>query len=370
MRKYTSLSPALAASSLVLLLGLAACSDSQAKGPQGSEPKAADGTAAPGAGPAQPGVAPAPGHTATGAAATPLDTATLPDVVAKIGKAEIKKDELLAEAKTIQTQLAQRGRQEPPTAQFYHQVLDGIIARKLLIQEAKAAKIPVPPAEVEAKIDELRKRFPNPEDFKKAIASQGLTEDKLRVELGNQLLVQKLITTQILPSAIVDEQTAKAFYDQNQAQMQQPERRHLRHILIRAEEKAPAADKAKAKAKAEELLARIKKGEDFAKLASESSEDPGSKVRGGDLSWIAQGQTVPQFEQAAWALKPNEVSPVVESPFGFHIIQMLEKQEPTAVPFDQVKGRIISLLQQQKTQEGVKQRVEALRAKSSVQTFV
>jgi peptidyl-prolyl cis-trans isomerase C len=372
MRKYPSPSPSLAAfSALFLLLGLTACSDrSQAKDPQGSEPQAASATA-PGAGSATPGVAPAPGHTPQGGpSAPPLDPATLPAVVAKIGNTEIKKEELLSEAKTIQTQLAQRGKGEPATAEFYHQVLDGVIARRLLIQEAKTAKIPVPPAEVEARLEELRKRFPNPEEFKKAIASQGLTEERLRAELSDQLLVQKLITTQILPSVIVDDQTAKAFYDQNQAQMKQPERRHLRHILIRAEEKAPAADKAKAKAKADELLGRIKKGEDFAKLATENSEDPGSKPRGGDLSWISPGQTVPPFEQAAWALKPNEVSPVVETAFGFHIIQMLERQDATAVPFDQVKRRIISLLQQQKTQQAVKERVAALRAKSQVQTFV
>jgi parvulin-like peptidyl-prolyl isomerase len=119
-------------------------------------------------------------------------------------------------------------------------------------------------------------------------------------------------------------------------------------------------------------LKRLKGGEDFAKLAQESSDDPGSKVRGGDLGWVAKGQNVPPtFEQAAFALtKPNELSPVVESPYGFHIIQFVERQQPGAIPYEQVKGRIAQLLKEQQAQQQLATRMRELRAKAKVEVFL
>src|SRR6185503_18555968 len=103
-------------------------------------------------------------------------------------------------------------------------------------------------------------------------------------------------------------------------------RLHLRHILVGANAKTSPADRQKARQKAEDLLKRLKAGEDFAQLAMANSDDTGSKLKGGDLGWVTRGQTPPSFEKAAFALaKPNDLSPVVESPFGFQIVQLLER---------------------------------------------
>jgi len=169
----------------------------------------------------------------------------------------------------------------------------------------------------------------------------------------------------------VSDQATRDFYEKNKEKIRTPERLHLRHILIRVDPKAPAADKAKAKQKAEDLLNRLQAGEDFAQLATASSEDPGTKVRGGDLGWISKGQTPPQFENAAFALtKPNQLSGVVESPFGFHIIQLLERQPAGALPYDQVKERIGNMLKEQQAQQQVEARVRELRAKSKVEVYI
>src|SRR6185295_8981149 len=119
------------------------------------------------------------------------------------------------------------------------------------------------------------------------------------------------------------------------------------------------------------LLARAKGGEDFAKLASENSDDPGSKQRGGDLDWVARGQTVEPFEKAAFALqKPNELSPVVETQFGYHVIQLLEHKPADVVPFDQVKERISAFLKQRQSQDQFQAHLKELRAKAKVETFI
>ena len=213
--------------------------------------------------------------------------------------------------------------------------------------------------------------FPNEETYKKELAKAGLTEEKLKEQTRDTIAVQKYLQTRLAKSGEVPDQATREFYDKNKAQMQAPERIHARHILVRVEPKAPAADKEKARQKTEDLLKRLKAGEDFAKLAQENSDDPGSKTRGGDLGWVAKGQAPPTFEQATFALtKPNELSPVVESPAGFHIIQFLERQQAGPIPYEQVKGRIAQLLKEQQAQQQLATRMRELRSKAKVEVFL
>jgi peptidyl-prolyl cis-trans isomerase C len=366
--------PLLSLSFAFLLAGLVACSPAsqgeQAKG-QATQPKPAQGKAAP----AQPVPAPAPqgqpgAAAAPAAEAAPLDVAKLPDVVAKVNGQPINKKDMVKEAQMMQGQLAQAGRQEALNAAFYHQVLDGIIGRTLLLQEATAQGVVVKDEEAKQQIDGLRSRFPDADTFNKALAAQGMSEPELLAEARKQILVRKYVDAKIAPAINVTDEAAKTFYEQNKDQMKRPERAHLRHILIKADADAPAADKQKARAKAEEILAKLKAGGDFAKLASESSDDPGSKGQGGDLNWVARGQTVPAFEEAAFKLKANELSPVVETRFGYHVIQLLERQDASVVPFEEAKPRIAAFLKQRQMQEAVRTRVQELRTKGKVETFI
>ena len=324
--RNTSSRSVLALSLVLLVVALFGCSRSTEGDQDQTVPPAAAGTTqppatAPGETAAQPGAPPA-----AAPEAKPMKPEEIPAVVARVNGEEIKKDKLLAQADQMRRQMGRMGASQPAAdAALYRQVLETLVAQTLLLQEAKSGGFAVSDAEVEQRLSELRGRFPTPEDFQKALASQGMTEEKLREEVRRDGGVQKLLESKVISTVNVTEQQAKEFYDQNQEQMKQPERLRLRHILIRAGEKATAADKEKARAKADDLLERAKAGEDFAKLASENSDDPGSKGRGGELPPMTDGQTPPPFEQAAFALKkPNELSPVVETPFGYHVIQLLE----------------------------------------------
>src|SRR6185295_7114863 len=128
--------------------------------------------------------------------------------------------------------------------------------------------------------------------------------------------------------------------------------------------------KGKAKKLAEDLLARIKKGEDFATLAGQYSADPGSKGNGGELPPIGKGETVPQFEQAAWALGKGQMSGVVESPFGFHLIQMIDVVPASTAPYEQVRGRIEQFLRQRDIKTAVHKHAEELRAKTKIEKLI
>jgi peptidyl-prolyl cis-trans isomerase C len=278
----------------------------------------------------------------------------------------IAKDDLIKLADQIHSQVPNL----PETADFYRRVLDQLVSNQLLLQEAKAAGITVTDDEVNKQLAELKVRF-TPEKYQEELKKEGLTEADLSKQTRDTLVVQKLVDSKVVNEIKVSDQQVKAFYDQNPDKLKRPERVHVRHILIKVAGDAPAADKAKARAKADDLLAKVKAGGDFAKLAEENSDDPGSKARGGDLSWVSRGQTVPPFETAAFGLKkPNDVSPVVESQFGFHIIQLLEHQDAGTVALDEVKDRIAGFLKQQQKREKFLDHVKELKAKAKVETFI
>ena len=313
---------------------------------------------------ARPGAPGAPGA----AAALPPDK--IPAVVARVNGQEIKKSELMDGAQVIQMRMAQSGQPVSPTADLYRQVLDQLIAIQLLQQDAKAQGITISDAELQQAIAARKRGFPSEEVFKKALAQAGVTEDHFRQQTRDGITLQKYIATKLAPKATVSDQAAREFYDKHKAEMQVPERLHLRHILITVDPKAPPADREKARQKAQDILKRAQGGEDFAKLAQAFSDDP-SKAQGGDLGLVGKGQTPPAFETAAFALKkPNDLSSVVEVNYGFHIIQLVERQAPTTLSFDQVKDRVTQLLKQEQVQKVIQARAGELRAKSKVQVFI
>ncbi len=146
----------------------------------------------------------------------------------------------------------------------------------------------------------------------------------------------------------VPEAEARAYYEQNKARYGAEEQRRASHILITPD----GGDKAAAKKKAEQLLAQVKsKPGDFEKLARENSRDPGSAAQGGDLGFFAKGMMVKPFEEAVFRMKPGEISDVVESDFGFHIIKVTEVKAAQVKPFEQVKGDIERDLRTQQAQK-------------------
>lgn len=381
-RSSTSRTQILSLSLAFLLTGLVACS----KGSEGEEqstpaPGAAAAAqpgqaAAPAASGEQPGASPAApmAPTAPVPPGPPADTSKMPAVVARVNGVEIKKDELVRQAEQMRMRVMQasRGRQTPPLdATFYKQILDGLVAQTLLLQDAKKQGISVTDQDIQPQLDQIRKQFPDAATFQKALATQGMTEASLKDNLRQEALIQKYVTTKVLNNVTVSDDAARQFYEQNKAQMQRPERAHLRHILVAVQPTASTDDKQKAKAKAEDLLKRVQGGEDFGKVAAENSDDPGSKTQGGDLSWVVRGQMVPPFDQAGFALtKPNEISPVVESQFGYHIIQLLERQPASAVPFEEAKGRITQMLKQKQAGESLQAYVEQLKKQGKVEVFL
>jgi peptidyl-prolyl cis-trans isomerase C len=179
------------------------------------------------------------------------------------------------------------------------------------------------------------------------------------------LKIQKLIEQQIGATPVVTEQQIKEFYASNKEKMSEPETVTARHLLVKTPEGADAKVKATAKEKAEGLRKQLVAGADFAKLVKENSDDPGSKDKGGEYTF-PRGQMVPAFETAAFSQKLNEIGPLVETPFGFHIIQTLAKNPGKTAALTEVQNDIRKYLENQAKGEAVKKYIDGLRAKSNI----
>jgi peptidyl-prolyl cis-trans isomerase D len=150
---------------------------------------------------------------------------------------------------------------------------------------------------------------------------------------------------QIRQSVQVSDDMLKQQYMANIQQYQVPNRVHVQHILFMTVGKSTDAEIEEVKKKAEDVLKQAKKGAKFEDLAKKYSEDPGSKDKGGDLSWITQGQTVPEFEKTAFSLAPGQISDLVKTQYGFHIIKVIEKETAHTKPFEEVKETLRPNLQ-------------------------
>jgi peptidyl-prolyl cis-trans isomerase C len=170
---------------------------------------------------------------------------------------------------------------------------------------------------------------------------------------SNSFLATEYLKKEVAQKITISESEIKQYYDSHQEEFKTPEMVKAKHILIRVTPESSQEDKKKAMEKAADILKRIKDGEEFEKLANEFSEDPGSKSKGGDIGFFPKGRMVKPFEDAAFALKPGELSSVVETQFGYHIIRVDDHKETSIETFESVKENINQKLTQEKMREKV-----------------
>lgn len=209
----------------------------------------------------------------------------------------------------------------------YHQRNDKVKIEYVAIYPDKLRPlVTVTPEEIQANFNQNRASFQIPE--KRSLEMLVIDEAKVG------------------ESVTVPEAQLRAAYDGAKDRFRVPERVKVRHILLKTTDK-PKEDIPKIRAKAEDLLKQIKGGANFADLAKKNSEDPGSAAKGGDLDWVVRGQTVKAFEDTAFSLKPKEISNIVTTEYGFHILQVMEKQEARLRPFEEVRAELTTELKRQ-----------------------
>lgn len=259
--------------------------------------------------------------------------------------------------------------EDPRAKEILRQILDDLIDRELLLQQAKSLKMAVPTQQVDDQMQQLMQRFPSPEAFEQALTTQNINLDAVKKDVERQLLRQQLVKREILDKVNISARDVQTFYTKNKDKYVEEEQVRARHILIRSPQDVSPADDAQLKGKADAALKRVKQGEDFAALAKELSDD-GSKEDGGDLGFFPRGRMVAGFEEVAFALQPGQTSDVVRTQFGYHIIKVEERKAARALAFDEAQVQVKQDLTQQQTYDLYQQYVDGLRGKAKVEVLL
>lgn len=295
--------------------------------------------------------------------------------ISTAGKAAIVNGVVIQEEEVNRNLLYQQQRMLAATGQVIRpdmmvearkMILENLIDRELLYQQSREKGISIKDAEVNEQFDRLKQQYPNEQAFKESMAEDQLTEDTVKSRIKVNLAVQQFVDKEFGGKLDVTEAETKAFYDGNPQYFTQPEVIRVSEILIKVDPKAEAAKKQEARKKMEEIQKRVQKGEDFAVLAKELSQSA-SAAQGGDLGIVPRGRMPKAFDDAAFSLKPGEVSGVVESELGFQLIKVYEKTPEKTVPFKDVEERIRQHLMNQKLTQKVNEYLNEVKKTAKIE---
>src|SRR5262245_25454531 len=223
-----------------------------------------------------------------------------------------------------------KNRDSTQIAEMRKEILDRLIEEKLVVQRAKSQDIHADATDLQKRVDDamekVRSQFPSPTAFRQALNQEGITETMLREryqsDIENEVVGQRIVSKEVRSKVEVTSDDVEKYYKENKDQLpRKPAEVELAHFLARP---VDAAVEAEAKDKIEKARARIVGGEKFEDVASKVSDDP-SRGRGGLLGWFQKGDLDPAFEAAAESLQINELSAPVRSAFGYHLIEVLER---------------------------------------------
>lgn len=294
--------------------------------------------------------------------------AIFPAVVARVnGKAILGRDleqrireELLAIGNPVWQNLREDYRQE-----LINRHLTSLVGTELLYQNAISRSAQVTDAEVSAEFDKVAKTFASDAALNTELANRNMERDDLRKEIEKSLVVDRFIEATIDKKITVAPAEVAEYYKSNPDEFKHPDLIRTSHILFAVPERASAAEEAAARQRADALLLRVRKGEDFAKLARENSMDA-SASQGGDIGLTEKGQLDPTYESAAWSMTIGQTSGVIRSRFGYHIIKVTEKKKAGVATLEEAREELTEFLKTQKRNAELDKLVRDLREKANI----
>ena len=254
-------------------------------------------------------------------------------------------------------------------SQIRRAALEHLVEKRLMDQKIRELNIKVGDEEIRQAIDDVKKQNnrASQDVLVSALASQGLTFEQYRSQLKEQIEKLKLVSMEVRAKIQVGESEMREYYESNRAKYSEDETFRARHIFFRTSEKKPADEIKRTMSTALMVLADAKSGKDFAELATSYSEDPAARKDGGALGSFKKGDMMPELEAAILAMKPGEVSELVYTASGFHIIKLEERTSGKVKPFENVKAEIEDALYRKKSEERFNQWAKDLRAKASIE---
>ena len=295
------------------------------------------------------------------------------DLLAKGKDVSVTQDQLDNAFIAYKASLASRGQNIPETLRedVEAKLLDKLIVTQIMMKRATPEDIKKGTASAEKITADAEKRFTTPEVFKQQLLAAGLTYKEFTEKLREQAICEQVLEREVKPTIKITDADVRKFYDENTSRFEQPEMVRASHILVSTVNPAtrqpvPPDEKLKREQKIIQLRNRAAAGEDFAKLARENTDDAASREKGGEYTF-PRGQMVKPFELAAFNLKTNEISQVVETVFGYHIIKLHEKIPAKKLDFDAVSKDIREALIQKELQAKMPEYFEQLKKEAGVE---
>ncbi len=294
------------------------------------------------------------------------------EVVARVNGKDVKRSELVAAEQSFAQQLAARGRpiSSAQMGQFETDVLEELIGRQLVLQEGLKQPVPDLDAKVQAELAKVKKAKGGEEAFVAALKEAKMTEADLTGRIREGMILQNTMENVFKGKTDISADEIQKFYGENKPRFQRPEQVRASHILIRSPADAPQKDKDEKRARMDVIRARLSQGEKFADVAKQVSEDPGSAANGGDLDFFGRGAMVPEFETTAFSLKTNQVSDVVTTQFGYHLILVTDHRPAHEMALEEVKADIERFLKTRKNAEVAQKFVKDLRDAAKIEILL
>lgn len=299
----------------------------------------------------------------------PSSEAVVDRVVAVVNQEVITLSEVEKWATPFREQIIAEDRLEKREQlhEIYRKVLERLIEEKLIDQEVKKNGIKISSKEVEAILEEVKRRnTATQEQLEKALAVEGLTLEAYKKQIEKGLQRKKLIHWSVKVDTKVGEKELRDFYQKNINRYRPNESYRPSHILFIIPKGAAPEEVKEIKMKCQAVLEKIKRGSDFGEMALLYSQDVSNKDRG-DLGYFKKGELVHAFEREALRLKVGEVSGVVRTEFGFHIIKLLDRKGAEPFPFEEIKERILADYYESEMEKAFRQYLSTLKEKSIIE---
>ena len=249
-------------------------------------------------------------------------------------------------------------------------IVETLVEKLLLLREAERMGLEVSEEELSSAVEGvLKENRIGRKELDQALAQEGMSFEKYEADLKEQILRSKMLDRKIRGTIKISDEEVEIYFEGNKGSFALDEEIRVRHILFLVPKGASQEEVFKIKEKAGVVLKKARAGEDFEALAREYSEGP-SASSGGDLGFFKKADMVKEFSSAAFALNKEEISPLVLSPFGFHIIKLLEKRGGTSLSFDDAKERIRARLFNDEMERGISNLIEDLKERDDLQILL
>jgi parvulin-like peptidyl-prolyl isomerase len=288
-------------------------------------------------------------------------------VVAIVNGVELTEADRNQESQKIAPRLAgfHRNLSSEKIKEIETQALTELVEMELQYQDAITKGIKLSEKEFNDEMQKLEKKFKSKKDFNNAIESSGFTQKKMHRLVERNLLSARMKKLEVDDKVNISEQMVKEYYNNNKEKYFKPSEFHLYQILIKVDPALSIEDKAKLKVRAESVLKKIKDGGEFAKIAETDSDDM-YRIKGGDIGFVHEGRLIQEIDDAVKTLRTGDVSNIIESIYGYHIIKLVEKRETRQMPFEEVKAGINSKLVEEEKERLFSKWMDGIKRKAKI----